>query len=97
MYFQVQTYTDEASLFLHYHILVTLRPHVETLSLHIVIALATCVPLIALYRYCYRKIANGITSLSYRFWNIGTVIAFINYSSGYIGIVIMYEESCGFS
>jgi hypothetical protein len=37
-----------ALLFLHYHI--RLCPNVGTLSLHIVIALATCVPIIAWYR-----------------------------------------------
>jgi hypothetical protein len=31
-----------------------------------------------------------IASLSYRFWNIGTVIAFISYSSENIGITIAY-------
>jgi hypothetical protein len=73
-------------LFLHYHIM--LCPTVETLSFHTVITLATYVPVIALYHYRYRKIYSVITSLSYRFWNFGTVIAFINYSSGNIRIVI---------
>jgi hypothetical protein len=60
----------------------------ETLSLRIVIALYH-------YRFChmctryrYRKISSVIASLSYRFWNIGTINAFISYNSGNIRIVI---------
>jgi hypothetical protein len=69
-----------------------LCPNVETLSLHTAIALYhllwPCVPVIALYRYRYRKIGSVIASLSYRFWNIGTVVAIISYISGNIRIVI---------
>jgi hypothetical protein len=61
-----------------------LCPNVETLSLHIVIALAQCLPVIALHIYRYRIIVSVIASLSYRFWNIGTVSTFISYSSGNI-------------
>jgi hypothetical protein len=44
---------------------------------------------IALYCYRYRKIGgNVIASVSYRFWNIGTVIAVISYFSGNIRIAI---------
>jgi hypothetical protein len=62
------------------------------LLLCIVITLATCVPVIALYHYHYRKIGSVIASLSYRFWNIGTGIACISYSSGNIGYVIASES-----
>jgi hypothetical protein len=47
--------------------------------------LAICVPVMALYRYCFRKTGSIIASLSYR---IGTVIAIISYFSGNIGIII---------
>ncbi len=61
------------------------------LLLCIVIAVATCVPVIAFNCYRYRKIGNVIASLSYCFCNIRTVIAFINYSSGNIRIVCYHE------
>jgi hypothetical protein len=46
------------------------RYRFKQLSLFIVIASAACVPVIALYHYCYRKIGSVIASLSYRFWDI---------------------------
>jgi hypothetical protein len=42
----------------------------KKLSLSIVIASAACVPVIALFRYRYRKIGSVIASLSYHFRNI---------------------------
>jgi hypothetical protein len=47
-------------LFLRYRI--TLCPNMETLSLHKIIALATWVPVIALYCYRYSKIGSVTAS-----------------------------------
>ncbi len=62
-------------LFLHYCI--THCPNVEMLSLHVVTGLYRYRFGHMCTRYRYRKIGSVIAFLSYRFWNIVTVIAFI--------------------
>ncbi len=71
---------------------ITLCPNEETLLLHIAIVMyrfrfGHMCTVIALHCYHYRKIGSVI-AVSYRFWNIGTVIAIISYFSGNIRIAI---------